>query len=340
MDHAWPVDPARLALEQAIAALEGGARGYAFSAGQAAVGTVLELIETGAHIIVCGETRGETYRLFESVRRRSAGLRISYADPDDPRALDAAIRENTKMVWAESLSGPLLTVADLGVVAEFAKAHELISVCDNTLATPYLLRPLEHGFDISLYNASGFLNGAADVPGGIAVIADGREFLNEKLGFLQATLGTALAPLECDMTRRGLATLAIRQERQCDNASRLAACLAAHPRIAKVHYPGLPDHPRHALVERQMRRPGGNLSAVLNGGIEDARAFLDRLALFSRGDLVGGVESTIQHPVLMKYGSVPAEIREGMGLPDGLFQLSLGIEDADDLIGDIEAALS
>ena len=339
LDHARAPDPARLALERGIAELEGGARGYAFSTGQAAVGTVLELIETGAHVIVSGAPHGAIYQLFESVRRRTAGLRFSYVDPTDPEALKTALRDNTKMVWVESLSAPLLTLADLEIVAAFAKAHELISVCDNTLATPYLLRPLDHGFDIVLHNASGYLNGASDMDGGIAVIAHGRDFLNDKLGFLQTSIGAALAPLESDLTRRALATMALRVERQCNGAARVAAYLDTHPRIEHVNYPGLAGHPHHALAERQMRRFGGVVSAVINGGIEEARGFLGRLGLFAISDAVGGLESVVQHPVLMAYGSVPAEIRAGMGLSDGLFQLSIGIEDADDLIRDLEAAL-
>ena len=243
------------------------------------------------------------------------------------------------MIWVETPTNPLLKLVDLAAIAEFAKKHDLITVCDNTFCSPYVQRPLDHGIDIVMHSTTKYLNGHSDVVGGVAVVAEGRENLRDKLGFLQNAVGSIASPFDSFLVLRALKTLPVRMERHCDNAERIAAFLEAHPKIEKVYYPGLASHPQHDLAKRQMTRFGGMVTAVLKGGLDDARAFLERCELFALAESLGGVESLIEHPAIMTHASVPREIREALGISDGLVRLSVGIEDGDDLIAELETAL-
>ena len=332
-------NPTRFALEDCVADLENGERGFAFASGLAAMATVLETLDSGDHVIAMDDLYGGSYRLFESVRKRSAGLQFSFVDLSDPAKFEAAIRENTRMVWVESPTNPLLKLVDLDAVAAIAKARDIVSVCDNTFSSPYVQRPLDHGFDVVVHSTTKYLNGHSDVVGGIAVVAEGREMLRDKLGFLQNAIGSVASPFDSFLVLRALKTLPVRMERHCDNAERIAAFLEGHPKVERVIYPGLASHPQHALAKRQMRRYGGMVTAVLKGGLEESRRFLERCRLFALAESLGGVESLIEHPAIMTHASVPREIREAIGISDGLVRLSVGIEDADDLLNELRHAL-
>jgi cystathionine gamma-lyase len=332
-------NPTRFALEDCVADLENGERGFAFASGLAAMATVLETLDSGDHVIAMDDLYGGSYRLFESVRKRSAGLQFSFVDLSDPAKFEAAIRENTRMVWVESPTNPLLKLVDLDAVAAIAKARDIVSVCDNTFSSPYVQRPLDHGFDVVVHSTTKYLNGHSDVVGGIAVVAEGREMLRDKLGFLQNAIGSVASPFDSFLVLRALKTLPVRMERHCDNAERIAAFLEGHPKVELVIYPGLASHPQHALAKRQMRRYGGMVTAVLKGGLEESRRFLERCRLFALAESLGGVESLIEHPAIMTHASVPREIREAIGISDGLVRLSVGIEDADDLLNELRHAL-
>ena len=332
-------NPTRFALEACVADLENGAAGFAFASGLAAIGTLLELLNSGDHVIAMDDLYGGSYRLFENVRRRSSGLQFSFVDLSDVGALEAAITEQTKMIWVESPTNPLLKLVDLAAIAEIAKKHDLITVCDNTFCSPYVQRPLDHGIDIVMHSTTKYLNGHSDVVGGIAVVAEGRDNLREKLAFLQNAVGSVAGPFDSFLVLRALKTLPVRMERHCDNAERIAEFLQNHPKIEAVYYPGLPSHPQHDLAKRQMTRFGGMVTAVLKGGLDDARRFLERCELFALAESLGGVESLIEHPAIMTHASVPKEIREALGISDGLVRLSVGIEDGDDLIAELGAAL-
>ena len=332
-------NPTRFALEDCVADLENGERGFAFASGLAAMATVLETLDSGDHVIAMDDLYGGSYRLFESVRKRSAGLQFSFVDLSDPAKFEAAIRENTRMVWVESPTNPLLKLVDLDAIAKIAKQHNLISVCDNTFCSPYVQRPLDHGFDIVMHSTTKYLNGHSDVVGGIAVVAEGRDMLRDKLGFLQNAIGSVASPFDSFLVLRALKTLPVRMERHCDNAERIAAFLEGHPKVERVIYPGLASHPQHALAKRQMRRYGGMVTAVLKGGLDESRRFLERCRLFALAESLGGVESLIEHPAIMTHASVPREIREAIGISDGLVRLSVGIEDADDLLNELRHAL-
>lgn len=333
-------NPTRFALEDCMADLENGSKGFAFASGLAAMGTVLELLNSGDHVIAMDDLYGGSYRLFESVRRRSAGLDFSFVDLSDPANLEGALKENTKMIWVESPTNPLLKLADLEAIAKFAKEHDLISVCDNTFCSPYVQRPLDHGFDIVVHSSTKYLNGHSDVVGGIAVVAEGRDYLRDKLGFLQNAVGAIAGPFDSFLVLRALKTLPLRMERHSSNAQKVAEFLEAHPKIEKVYYPGLPSHPQHDLAKRQMGVFGGMVTAVLKGGLEDARQFLERTEIFALAESLGGVESLIEHPAIMTHASIPKEIREELGISDGLVRLSVGVEDVNDLIAELEAALA
>jgi len=334
--HAEPT-----ALESNMADLEGGSHGFAFPSGRAAIACVLELVNSDAHLILSEGLHGERYRLFEDIRRRSSGLRISYVDPADGKALeDAFISEGTKMVWVESPGSPKAGLADLAMIAEFARKRDLISVCDNSHATPYLQRPIEHGFTVSLHSTTGYLYGGVLEDAGMAVVAPGQEFMVDKLGFLRAALGTVPTPMDMELARRALGSLAIRMERICDTADRVTAFLAGHPGINAVFHPGVPLHLNGALAKRQMTRSGGFLSFVIKGDLDNARAVLGRLRLIESGLGPSGLESLIDHPSSDHFSLAPPEIRAGLGLDDGLCRLWIGLEDAEDLIDDLKAALA
>ena len=332
-------NPTRFALEDCVADLENGEKGYAFASGLATMGTILELLDSGDHVIAMDDLYGGSYRLFENVRRRSAGLTFSFVDMSDASKIEAAITEKTKMIWVESPTNPLLKLADLDAIAQVAKKHGLMTVCDNTFCSPWVQRPLDHGIDVVMHSTTKYLNGHSDVVGGIAVVAEGREAIRDKMTFLQNAVGSIAGPFDCFLVLRALKTLPVRMERHCQNAQRVAEFLEAHPKIEKVYYPGLPSHPQYELAKRQMRAPGGMVTAILKGGLDEARRFLERTELFALAESLGGVESLIEHPAIMTHASVPREIREALGISDGLVRLSVGIEDGDDLIAELQHAL-
>ena len=332
-------NPTRMAYERCVADLESGTAGFAFASGMAATGTLLELVETGGHVIANDDLYGGTYRLFENVRRRSAGLDFTFLDLSDAEPLAGAIRPETKMVWVETPTNPLLKLVDLARIAELAKARGLIAVCDNTFATPWVQRPLELGFDLVMHSATKYLNGHSDMVGGVLVVGDDAD-LRERLAYLQNAVGAVQGPFDSFLALRGLKTLALRMERHCSNAARIAEYLEGHEEVEKVYYPGLASHPQHALAQRQMRAGGGMVTAVLRGGLPMARRFLERVEIFALAESLGGVESLIEHPAIMTHASVPPENRAALGISDGLVRLSVGVEDVDDLLADLAQALA
>jgi len=337
-DYARTRNPTRDALEACLAELEGGKAAFAFASGMAAMATVLELLDAGSHIVAMHDLYGGSYRLFERVRKRSSDLETAFADLSRIENLEKAIKPNTRMVWVESPTNPLLQLVDLEAVAAVARKRGLISVCDNTFASPYVQRPLELGFDIVVHSTTKYINGHSDVIGGAAILRDDTH--REKLAFLQNALGAVPSPFDAFLTLRGIKTLALRMERHCANAMAVASFLDGNERIEKTYYPGLPSHPQHALAKRQMNgRYGGMVTAVLKGGLPSAKRFLERCELFTLAESLGGVESLIEHPAIMTHASIPAEIRAKLGIDDGLVRLSVGIESADDLIAELDRAL-
>lgn len=336
-------NPTRFAYERCVADLEGGARAFAFASGLAATSSALELLQPGDHVIAGDDLYGGSRRLFTQVRARSAGLSFSYVDLTDAEAAAAAIRPNTRMIWVETPSNPMLKLTDLERIAALAHRRGIVAAADNTFATPYLQRPLELGFDLVMHSGTKYLNGHSDVINGVLISAKAE--LGEQLGFLQNSVGAVLGPFDAFLALRGLKTLALRMQRHCDNALELARFLERHPRIQRVHYPGLPSHPHHALARVQMRDPrgqscyGGMISIELSGGIEDSRRFLERCELFALAESLGGVESLIEHPAIMTHSSVPQAARAALGISDGLCRLSVGIEDVEDLKHDLAQAL-
>jgi cystathionine gamma-lyase len=338
-DYSRTRNPTRDALQAAVANLEGGIAGFAFASGMATTSTVLELIDSGSHIIAMHDLYGGSYRLFENVRKRSAGLDVSFVDLTNPAALEAAIRPNTRLVWVETPTNPLLKLVDLSAVAAIARKHGLISVCDNTFATPFVQRPLEHGFDIVVHSATKYLNGHSDCLGGVAAVGNNAP-LKERLAYLQNAIGAVSGPFDSFLILRGIKTLALRMERHCSNALAVARFLEKHPKVERVFYPGLESHPQHALAKRQMAGGyGGIVTAVLRGTLDDARGMLERCQLFSLAESLGGVESLIEHPGLMTHASLPAAMRASLGISDGLIRLSVGVEDVEDLVGELGRAL-
>ena len=331
-------NPTRFAYERCVADLEGGARGLAFASGLAATSTLLELLDTGSHVIAGDDLYGGTYRLFERVRRRSAGLDFTFVDLAKPGALEAAVRPETRLIWVETPSNPLLKLVDLELVARFAKDRGALAVADNTFATPYLQRPLERGFDAVVHSATKYLNGHSDVIGGVIVTQDAE--LGDRLAFLQNAVGGVAGPFDSFLALRGLKTLHLRMERHCSNAQHLAEFLERHPAVERVIYPGLTSHPGHSLAKRQMSAFGGMISIVLHGGLESARAALERFRVFALAESLGGVESLIEHPGIMTHASVPPGRRAELGISDGLIRLSVGVEDVDDLQDDVVQALA
>ena len=331
-------NPTRFAYERCVAALEGGTRGYAFASGMAATSTVLELLDSGDHVIAMDDLYGGSFRLFERVRRRSAGLDFGFVDLTDPAAFEAAITPKTKLVWIETPTNPMLKIVDIEAISATAHRHGLLVVVDNTFASPMLQRPLQLGADIVVHSATKYLNGHSDMVGGIAVVGDNAD-LAEKLAFLQNSVGAIQGPFDSFLALRGLKTLPLRMKAHCDNALALAQWLETQSMIEKVIYPGLPSHPQHALAKRQMQGFGGIVSIVLKGGFEAARRFCERTELFTLAESLGGVESLVNHPAVMTHASVPRERRERLGISDALVRLSVGIEDEADLCGDLDQAL-
>jgi cystathionine gamma-lyase len=332
-------NPTRKALEDCIAALENGSGGFAFASGMAATATVLEMLDSGDHVIAMDDLYGGTYRLFENVRKRSAGLEFTFANLSDLDKLEASLQENTKMIWVESPTNPLLKLVDLQAIAEFAKRHNLIAVCDNTFCSPYVQKPLDFGFDIVVHSATKYLNGHSDVIGGIAVCAQDREDLVERMFYLSNAIGSIMSPFDSFMVLRSLKTLAVRMERHCQNAMQIATYLESHPAVEKVYYPGLESHPHHELAKRQMNGFGGMISVVLRGGLASATSFLESTRVFALAESLGGVESLVEHPAIMTHAAVPEAIRNEIGIVDGLVRLSVGIETLDDLMADLANAL-
>jgi cystathionine gamma-lyase len=338
-DYARTRNPTRDALEACIADLEGGDAAFAFASGMAAIATLLEVLDAGSHVVAMHDLYGGSYRIFERVRKRSAAMQVSFADLSDPQALEAAIRPNTRMVWIESPTNPLLKLVDLDAVAAIARSRGVLSVCDNTFASPWIQRPLEHGFDAVVHSTTKYLNGHSDLIGG-AVVIRAHDELKNGLAFLQNALGGVPSAFDVFLTLRGIKTLALRMERHCANALAVAQFLEKHAKVERVIYPGLASHPQHALARRQMSgRYGGMVTAVLKGGLEAATRFLERCQLFALAESLGGVESLIEHPALMTHASLPAEVRAQLGIDDGLVRLSVGIENVDDLIGELGRAL-
>lgn len=338
-------NPTRFAYERCVANLEGGRRGYAFASGLAATATLLDTLEPGSHIVASDDMYGGTYRLFARVREKSAGLKFSFVDLRDPKQVEAAMTPQTRLIWVETPSNPMLKLADLSAIADIARRHGALAAADNTFASPYLQRPLEHGFGLVMHSATKYLNGHSDVVNGMLVVGHNAE-LEEKLTFLQNAVGAVAGPFDSFLALRGVKTLSVRMQRHCDNALALAEWLEKHPKVARVHYPGLPSHPQHELAKRQMRDPrgqpafGGMISVELKGGLDESRRFLERCELFTLAESLGGVESLIEHPAIMTHASVPVAARAQLGISDTLCRLSVGIEDVEDLRADLTQALA
>ncbi len=331
-------NPTRFAYEACVADLESGHKGFAFASGMAAISTTLELLDSGDHVIVMDDVYGGTYRLFNQVRTRSAGLEFSFVDCSDLSKVQQALKPNTKMIWIESPSNPMLKLVDLAKIAEFAKENGLISVADNTFASPINQRPIELGFDIVLHSATKYLNGHSDVVSGIVVIKESEDLL-EKMTYLQNAIGAIADPFSSFMVLRGLKTLALRMERHNQNAQEIALFLKKHKKVEEVYYPGLSSHPQHKLAKQQMQGFGGIISVRLKADLTSTKMMLSRCQLFTLAESLGGVESLIEHPALMTHASIPKAQREHLGIVDGLIRLSVGVENVEDLRRDLAEAL-
>jgi cystathionine gamma-lyase len=336
-DYARSINPTRLAYERCIADLEGGTRGWAFASGLAAMATALEVLESGSHVVVSDDLYGGTFRLFERVRRRSANLDFTFVDLTDAQVFKKHIKKNTRMVWIETPSNPLLKLIDLDAVAKIARENNIISVSDNTFASPWIQRPIESGFDMVIHSATKYLNGHSDMVGGVAVVGENKE-LAEQMAFLQNSVGAIAGPFDSFLALRSLKTLALRMERHCANALELARWLEEQAPVESVRYPGLKSHPQHNLARTQMRGFGGMVTIVLKTDLAGTRRFLENTHLFALAESLGGVESLINHPALMTHASVPKEQREALGVTDSLVRLSVGVEDVRDLIDDLQFA--
>ena len=339
LDYGRSHNPTRFALERCVADLEGGTQAFAFASGLAAISTVLELLDAGSHVVCGNDLYGGTFRLFDKVRQRSAGHRFSFVDMTDLATFEASLCDDTRMVWIETPSNPLLTLTDLAAVAGICRARGILCVADNTFASPWVQRPLELGVDVVVHSTTKYLNGHSDVIGGIAIVGPNPE-LAERLGFLQNSVGAIAGPFDAFLTLRGVKTLALRMERHCSNALALAQWLQDQPQVSRVHYPGLPSHPQHAVACRQMRGFGGMISVDLNTDLAGAKRFLESVHIFALAESLGGVESLIEHPAIMTHASIPAHTRAQLGIGDGLVRLSVGVEDVEDLRADLAQALS
>jgi len=332
-------NPTRIAYEKCVADLEGGSAGFAFASGMATTATILDLLDSGSHVVAMDDLYGGSYRLFERVRRRSAGLDFTFVDLADTDALKAAVKPNTRLIWAETPTNPMLKLVDLARLGAFAKKRGLILVVDNTFCSPMLQRPIEHGADIVVHSATKYLNGHSDMVGGVAVVGDNAE-LAEKMAFLQNSVGAVAGPFDAFLAMRGLKTLHLRMRAHCANALDLAQWLEKHPAVERVIYPGLKSHPQHALAKRQMDGPGGIISIEVKGGLRKARRVLERCHLFALAESLGGVESLIEHPAIMTHASVPPANRKKLGISDSLIRLSVGVEDVEDLRHELSRALA
>jgi len=341
LDYGRSHNPTRWALERCVADLEGGAQAYAFASGMAAIATVLETLDAGAHVVAGDDLYGGTFRLFERVRKRSAGHAFTFVDMSNLDQLTAALRPETKMIWVETPSNPLLKLTDLKAIAQLCRARNIVAVADNTFASPWVQRPLELGFDVVVHSTTKYLNGHSDVIGGVAIVAgdERRAAMREQLGFLQNAIGAIAGPFDSFLTLRGIKTLALRMQRHCENALALAQWLEAQPQVKRVRYPGLPSHPHHALAQRQMHGYGGMISLDLATDLAGTRRFLERCQVFALAESLGGVESLIEHPAIMTHATIPPTQRTQLGIGDSLVRLSVGVENVDDLQRDLARAL-
>lgn len=331
-------NPTRTALEICVAALEEGSAGFAFSSGLAAESVILDTLESGSHIIATDDLYGGTFRLLEKVKKPSYNLEISYVDMTQPEAIEKVIKKNTRMIWVETPTNPLLKIIDLRKVAGIASKYNLISVCDNTFASPYLQKPLGLGFDLVVHSATKYLNGHSDIVAGVIVTKKDDE-LTQKIKFLQNAVGSVLSPFDSFLLLRGLKTLSVRMAAHCQNAKQVAGFLAQHEKVDQVLYPGLPSNPYHEIAKAQMKDFGGMVSFFIKGGAAETRSFLENTKLFALAESLGGVESLAEAPALMTHASIPKEIREQNGIYDNLVRLSVGLEDSEDLLHDLEYAL-
>src|SRR5213083_1667756 len=337
-DYSRSINPTRSAYERCVANLESGSRGWAFASGLAAMATALDGLDSGSHVLVSDDLYGGTFRLFERVRRRSANLDFTFIDMSAASKIDAAMRPNTRMVWVETPSNPLLKLIDLEAVAKIARAHKAISVSDNTFASPWMQRPIEFGFDLVIHSATKYLNGHSDMVGGVIVVGENKE-LGDKIAFLQNAVGAIAGPFDSFLVMRSLKTLALRMERHCANALEIARWLEEQPNVKSVSYPGLKSHPQHDLARTQMRGFGGIVTITLKANLAGTKRFLENTHLFALAESLGGVESLINHPAIMTHASMPKELRESLGITDSLIRLSVGVEDVRDLIDDLKTAL-
>jgi cystathionine gamma-lyase len=338
-DYARSINPTRLAYEKCVADLESGTRGWAFASGLAAMATALDVLDSGSHIVASDDLYGGTFRLFEKVRRRSANLDFTFIDLTDPSNFENSIKPNTRMVWIETPSNPLLKLIDIEAIAKTARERKIISVSDNTFASPWLQRPIESGFDMVIHSATKYLNGHSDMVGGVIVVGENKE-LGDQIAFLQNAVGAIAGPFDSFLAMRGLKTLALRMERHCANALEIARWLEPQAKLASVSYPGLKSHPQHDLAREQMRGFGGMVTLVLKTDLAGTRRFLENTHLFSLAESLGGVESLINHPAIMTHGSLPPETRQLLGITDSLVRLSVGVESVRDLIDDLDFALA
>jgi cystathionine gamma-lyase len=336
-DYARSINPTRLAYERCIADLEGGTRGWAFASGLAAMATSLDALDSGSHVVVSDDLYGGTFRLFERVRRRSANLDFTFVDLTDANTFAREIKPNTRMVWIETPSNPLLKIIDLEAIAKIAREKNIISVSDNTFASPWIQRPIEFGFDLVIHSATKYLGGHSDMVGGVIVVGENKE-LGDQIAFLQNSVGAIAGPFDSFLALRSLKTLALRMERHCANALEIARWLEEQPNVKSVSYPGLKSHPQRDLARTQMRAFGGMVTIVLKTDLAGTRRFLENTHLFALAESLGGVESLINHPALMTHASVPKEQREALGVTDSLVRLSVGVEDVRDLIDDLQFA--
>ena len=330
-------NPTRDAYESCIADLENGDHGYAFASGMAAIGTILEMLDSGDHVISMDDLYGGTFRLFENVRKRSSNLEFSFVDMTDADRIISAIKPNTKMIWVETPTNPMLRIVDLTAIANIAAEHGLITVCDNTFASPYIQRPLDFGIDIVVHSATKYLNGHSDVVGGVVVVK--KSELAERLAYLQNAVGAIAGPFDSFLSLRALKTLHLRMERHVKNGQLVAEFLETHKSVQKVIYPGLPSHPQHELARKQMNGFGGMVTVLIKGGLNESKIFLERCDLFSLAESLGGVESLIEHPAIMTHASIPPKKRAELGIVDNLVRLSVGIEDSRDLIAELQHSL-
>ena len=338
-DYSRSINPTRKAFEECIASLENGEVGFGFSSGVAAISACVELLSPGDHVIAMNDLYGGTVRLFNEIKTLSQGIEVTYVDMTDMQNVLEAKTDKTKMIFVETPTNPLLRVVDLAAIADFAKSEKILSVCDNTFASPYVQQPLNHGIDIVLHSATKYLGGHSDLIAGALVIGKKDDALVSRMANIVNSLGPITGAFDSYLILRSLKTLAVRMERHCENALAIAKHFESHKEISEVIYPGLLNHPQHDLASKQMKGYGGIISMNIKGGLEKSKSFLERTKIFALAESLGGVESLIEHPALMTHASLPKDRREMIGISDGLVRLSVGLESLDDLVGDIEQAL-